>query len=671
MKHAQPNLGRNRDRSRHTRIAAALLAGWFAFLFVGFSNVGRADAAAYDGINMSAIVGFNGFFGKNHWVPVRLRLENPGRAIAAELVVEVSDNLENGRIAQGTLRWPITLPSHSTIYKEIYVPGSVIDNASASCIADGQAIGAVRLEGNALGNTALVAVLSKEAQSAQFLTGSTGPGGAPVLPISVGTDILPQSANLLNDLAALVAAPTELNHLSPAQDTALLQWVKLGGLLIVTGTSGARAPWLADLPLLPGPAHQMSGDGLTQLFDSSVVSPPGLTTYARGVKPDTELWAGTSSLPLMAALPVGRGTIVQTSFLPSQPALLGWSSNAAFWTQVLKNGSSGNNSALPSLLDKTGVLSLATASDALTPLRIPSLRFWALLFALYALVVGPGVFFLLRRKKRETLAWVLLPAISILTTIGIYVFGASQRPLGVLTEGVGVMDLVGDGSGEVYGIRGFMSPYVSNTSVATSQPMLVLPLAEQNVRQLGTATVLNSHGTYTSFSDVGRWGVRYLYMAGAVTNLGELQTDLQQFGTAHDTFRGLVTNETSYTLHNVAMYWNGRMYALGNMTPSNTVLVSSQTTSQPVPPNWLSAYSSYNRDITHGLGRPLGSLANQLGFMNSDLSTNQAVLVATTDSGNPSLPKLVTNQKVSSSQGMVLVRQIVPVIQYPLEVTRP
>ena len=463
MKHAQPNLGRKGAKNRYTKIATSLLAGCFALLLAGFGNLGQANAATSEGIDMSATVGFNGFFGKNHWVPVRLRLDNPGRAIAAELVVEVSDNLENGRVAQGTLSWPITLPSHSTTYKEIYVPGSVIDNAAVSCVADGQAIGAVRLGGNALGNTALVAVLSNEAQSAQFLTGSTGPGGAPVLPISVGTDILPQSANLLNDLTALAASPAQLSLLSSAQDTALLQWVKLGGLLIVTGTSAANPTWQANLPLVPGPAHDVSGDGLTQLFDNSVANPPRLRTYARSIKRDTELWAGTSSLPLLAAMPMGRGTIVQTSFLPSQPALLGWSSNAAFWTQVLKNGSSGNNSALPSLLDKTGVLSLATASDALTPLRIPSLRFWALLFALYALVVGPGVFFVLRRRKRETLAWVLLPAISILTTIGIYVFGAAQRPSGVLTEGVGVMDLVGDGSGEVYGIRGFMSPYVSNT----------------------------------------------------------------------------------------------------------------------------------------------------------------------------------------------------------------
>lgn len=644
--------------------------GWFSFGL--FNGQGTALAADDDqNIKMSAVVGFNGFFEKNQWVPIRLRMDNPGRALSAELVVDVNYSLDNGRVAAGTLRWPVQLPARTTTYKEIAVPGNIIDNASVSCTVEGQAVGAVRLSGNALGNTSLVAVLSKEAQSAQYLTGSTGPTGAPVLPISINPENLPDASNLLSDLTALFATPTNLRQLSQVQQAAVLQWVKLGGTLVVTGTSGVRNAWQNYFPINPGPQHPTSGEGLSQMFASPLPSAPQLITYAHGLKKDGNLWAGTSALPLVAALDVGRGMVVQTSFLPSQGSLLSWSSNAAFWTQVLKDGNSGSSSALPSLLDKSGVLSLATASDSLTPLRIPSLRFWGLLFGLYVLVLGPGVFFILRRKKRETLGWLILPGLSILTTIVIYTFGASQRPLGALTEGVGVMDLVGDGTGEVYGIRAFMSPYVSSAYLSTPRPMLVLPLAEQNVRLLGTANVITSQHTQAGFEDVGRWGIRYIYSAGVVHNIGGFQTELEQFGLIHDSFRGLISNDTPYPMYDVALYWNHQMYQLGDLAPSSTVPITPETASKAVPTNWLSAYSSYNRNITHGIGRPLGSLANQLGFMNSDLGVNKAVLIATTDVPNPGLPKLVTDQKIASSQGLVLVRQIVDVTQYPPEVNVP
>lgn len=648
---------------------ACCMAWWFSN---AMSSPQTVFAASFDQtVKMSAVVGFNGFFGKNQWVPIRLRIENPGPSLSAELVVDVNYNLDNGRVADGTLRWPVQLAAKGTTYKEIAVPGNIIDNASVSCTVEGQAVGAVRLGGNALGNTSLVAVLSKEAQSAQFLTGSTGPAGAPVLPISVNPENLPDSPDLFDDLTALFASPINLGQLSPTQQTAVLQWVKLGGLLVITGTSGEPVSWRGYLPIKPGPSKKAPGDGLNQMFDTPVQSPPKLVTAAQGLRSGGQLWAGTPALPLIAAMDVGRGTVVQTAFSPSQGTLLGWSGNASFWTQVLKDGDSGTNSALPNLLDKTGVLSLATASDALTPLRIPSLRFWGLLFGLYVLVIGPGVFFILRRKKRETLGWFILPGLSIVTTIVIYTFGASQRPIGVLTEGVGVMDLVGDGSGEVYGIRAFMSPYVSSAYVSTGKPMLVLPLAEQNVRVLGTANVVTGQQSSASFQDVGRWGIRYVYSAGAVTNLGEFQTELEQFGIMHNSFRGLISNDTPYPMHDVALYWNNQMFLLGDMPPSSTLPVTPETQSKTVPTNWLSAYSAYNRDITHGIGRPLGSLANQLGFMNSKLGPNQAVLIGTTDVVNPGLPKLATDQKIASSQGLVLVRQIVNVTQFPPEVNNP
>ncbi|MBX5437317.1 MAG: hypothetical protein IRZ33_08870 [Alicyclobacillaceae bacterium] len=616
-----------------------------------------AQAAARPG--MSASVGFAGYYAEDQWVPVDVVLHNPGPRQRAELVVSVNYPLNDNRVELGSLHWLVVLPARGWVHKEIAVPGHVLAaNAPPAlyCVVAGRTVARADLSGNPLGNVSLVAMLSPYAQDAQFLTGSTGPDGDPVLPVAVSPLTFPASANLLNGLTAVVARPDVLGALNRSQYAALTTWVKLGGLLVVAGTDGG-----ADvlLPMRPGPAQSVSGMPLVHYAGSAALLPHKILAASGGLRPGAELLAGSARTPLLAVRDVGRGAVVQTAFDPQQSALLGWPGNVSLWTKVLREGNP-EQSALPRLLDPNGVLALAAVSDALSPLRVPSLRVWASVFALYALVCGPLLFVWLRRSKRESWAWVLLPAISVLTTACIYGFGASQRPAGILTDGVGVLDLSGDGEAEAYGIRAFMAPFVTSAQAATHSSMLVLPLAEQNVRQLGEAFVRVSDHNVVRFTDVARWGVRYVYAAGAVAGQGRLDARLEaMFGLI-----GTVRNETPYPLHAAALYWNGQLYELGDLRPGQSITLGGRTPSQDVGSNWLLAYAAYNRDIMHGPGRPLGSWAATL--LSGQVNPNQAMLVATTDAQMPALPRLQTAGAVASDQTVVMVRQFVPVRSYPL-----
>lgn len=674
MKHVQPFLRRLRGIRNLPFWWTGLGLSVFSLL-VTLSFANPADAATYDvNPHLTAEVGFNGYFVKNHWVPVRVQMVNGGPSVLqGQLAVHIDFSVGNGRFAQGTMHWPVSIAGHHTASMDISVPGNIIDDSSLSFLVDGQPVAATKLTGNALGDTALVTVLSANPQAAQFLTGTTfGPGGAPVLPVSIKPSGMPATANGYSALTAVVATPGSLDELSNAQTQALKNWVELGGLLLVESTNGIPKSWQSLMPLTAKAPHTVSGARLNDMLDiTSTPLSQHITSYAGKMRPQAQLWAGTPANPLLAATPEGRGQIVQTAFLPTEPAVLGWSNNLAFWTRIIKQGSSGNNGALPSLLDSNGVLSLAAASGALTPLRIPSLKFWGFVFAIYTLVAGPGLFFLLRRRKRETLAWVILPSLSILTTFGIYALGAQQRPGGMLTEGVGVLDLAGNGLAESYGIRAFMSPYVASTTFIAAQPMLTLPLAEQNVRQLGVADVTTGARSVSMFEDVGRFGVRYLYSAGAVQHQGRIATDLLALGSTPSSFAGNVTNDTPYPLQHVVVYWNQAMFVLGNLAPGATASITPQTPTQVVPVNWLSTYSGYNREVTRGLGRPLGNLANSLGFFNDNIPLSQAIIIATTNSDTPALPKPISGQTIASAQSLVMVRQMAFVAQYPHEVGKP
>ncbi len=625
-------------------------------------------------IQISSVVGYNGFYAKDQWIPVNLTIDNGGPTVDAELQLYANFPVGNGgRFAEGLLRWPVHLRAHSRTVKQIAVPGPLIEEETAVvCNVHGQPVASAKLSGTALGNVSLVAVLTRGAQLERVFTGLTdGAGGEPVLPVSWSPESFPQSANLLTGIRAIAADPDTLAlALTSEQRQALLTWVKLGGMLIVTGT-GSVAGWSGYLPLQPGPVKTVKGEKLAQFLGRSVTPPKSFRSSAGELAQSASVWAGTDQEPYVAAMSVGRGTVIQTSFDPTQPSLLAWPSNAAFWTKLLEMGGPHGKSALPNLLSPDSTLALLSASDALTPLQIPSLSFWASVFLIYALLLGPVVFLVLRKLRAEALAWFILPALSIVVTIGIYSFGANQRPSGVLTEGVGVLDLVGDGVAEAYGIRGFMSPLITSGFASADQPLLMFPLAQHNVRELGTASAVYGGTTTVTFEDVGRWGIRYIYAAGAVQRQGQLATDLWA---DFDTLAGTITNQTPYTLHNVAVCWNHSLYLVGDLKPGAMATINRDTKTQDALTSYLTAYSSYNKEILYGVGRPLGTLAARehlFSFDESNDRNGQAMIVATTDNEIPALPDLETGQAVAQQNTVVLVRQFAPVTVFPPEEVTP
>lgn len=622
---------------------------------IGVHPVILAEAKSMDTVSMTTSVGFSGYFNKQNWVPVTVSLHHSGKAQMAYLVLQVHESLPANRLISGTLEWPVWLPANGTLSRQISVPGMVINGESQLiCDIQGKSVARSTLNGNSVGNVSLVAVLSKHMENAAFLTGSSN-GSSPVQPVAVNPSVFPDSSNLLNGVTAVAASPDALRSLSKAQKLALLTWTKLGGMVIVTGTQNVDGWWARYVPIQAGVSQQVSGVGLGIFANTPNPLNEKVAVESGPLSPQAILWASDGSIPLIAALPVGRGQIWQTSFLPSDPVLLGWSGNPALWSSVLQNGTSHTQSALVPLLQPDGVLSLAAASDALSPLRVPSLKTWAIVFLIYVVLIGPILFAILRRFQRAAWAWVILPLVSGLTTFGIYSFGLMVRPHGLLNEGVGVLELAGDGTAESYGIQAFTSPFKGGLKFQIGQPMLALPMAtEEGILPVGQASVLNDRMTRVTFNNLARWSVHYVYAAGSLQNQGEIQSQLTaSFGLLF----GTVRNNTPYPLQKLALLWQGRMYQLGNIGPGQTMIVDQSTGASTASENWISLYGSYNHVLTHGSGRTLGNLAVTQHWSLDNHDANQVMFIATTSARPPSLPSVGTLQDVASANTTVLVRQ--------------
>lgn len=632
-----------------------LLVPWLVLMLAGIFTATPVHAAT-NAVTMSASVGFNGFYNKYNWVPVELVLKNPGPTTDAVVRVDVDDAFDATRNAAATLEWGVKLVHGKTVTREISVPGWVIDsNGTIECWTGSHLAASVRLSGNELGRVAFAAVLSDHPQSAQFLTGSTdGSGGLPMLPLAIRPSLLSVQANLLSGLAAVVTAPGQLAKLDVAHQTALLHWLKLGGLLIVTGTDPQEPDWNGALPLLPGPAEKYRGQDLARFAGIASAPSQPLITKSSGIRPEAQVWAGTTIDPLIASLQVGRGMVVQTAFAPSQSALLTWPNNASLWTEVFGQGKTDKVSALPPALTAQPLGSLASASGVLAPLRVPSLRLWGSVFGIYVILVGPILFLILRRLRAEPWAWLILPLISVVTTVVMYGFGLSERPSGLLTDGVGVLDLIGNGVAESVSVRSFTAPVSSAVALATDKDSAVLPLVQGDSRRVDTVTVEHGKQTVVQIHHSGRWVVHDILASGTLSNQGSIELHL---GSDAGSLSGTVVNATPYLLNSVALCWDGHLYELGNLNAGQSITVDKSISTVSAGASYLQAYSVYNRILARGIGRSISNYAADVQLLANNYDKTGVMVVATTPDATSGMLHIVGNTRVSTTKQLVLVRE--------------
>lgn len=638
---------------RHTVAALAAAAAICATWEASRAPEVFADASP---VSMAVAVGYGGYYVADEWVPVHVWVRNGGRAEMAKLVLRVGGPSIGDRRVAGELAWPLWLPKGASASTFVDVPGSALaQGASLDLVIGNRVVSTSWLGGNSVSHVDLVGVVSDSSQATQFLAG-TSADGTPVLPVALRAYDLPTSPQALADLSALVASVDELRALSKAQVRALAAWLDQGGMLVVTGTGLAPAE-LGALPISPGAFAVVNGDALAS-FAGTSDGPGQIESTAGEIAADARLWAGSNAEPLVASEAFGRGHIWQTAFSPLDPDLLAWPGNAQMWTALFHDAGMAQvgDPAVSNLLRPTGGLSLTSVGDALEPLRMPGLSTFGLVLLAYLLAAGPVTFYVLRRLRRAALAWVVLPALSGLTTAGVFALGGSARPAGLLMNGVGVMELLGDGQAYEYGALAIMSPDSGDEILRLPAGDDVLTLQSDNQPVANAGIEHSADATWVSLTDVPRWHVRYVFASGFHDDAGRIQCNFKE---AYGLLFGTVTNETRMTLTNVAVVYDGMLVKLGALAPGQTRSVNA---SQEVPTSsWISDYGVYNRQLTHGIGRTLGAYLSSLaaGWHGG---SEAALVLATADGGLPELAAPANDHVVASEKRLVLVREYAPVM---------
>lgn len=558
-------------------LACALLALTATQAFAAPFSPGAASAA--DEITLAARPAYEGTFRAGSWMPIIVEIENAG----VDRAVEVRAGTREG--AQYATR--VDLPNGGRKSVTVYAyltPAS--RRLMVRLLSDGAELASqpITLQ-PANPNARVVAMVVADGSVPRppaRLNSNT-----PLVAVRLAPEDLPDQALGLSGFGSLLIEDIATADLSEAQRAAIREWVLRGGQLILGGGPGLERV-LAGLPADLAPAFVGAVEPIAaeSLFGAAAAGLAPVPYAALAPRPadgapspyQLPLTSLTSQQPAIEQT-VGRGAVTVLAFPLGHPALAGWESAAALWGELLRSrlelppGFAPENVNADSLVEGN----LAAALTSLPALEFPPLGLIAGLVATYILLVGPVTYLMLRRLDRQTLGWVVVPAITLIFAALTYSVGFAQRGGDVVLNQIALIEpLEGSGEARVRSFVGVFSPerrtYTLEAGVPTGEDPMLRPISVQGPWDTaGSATggvFLQDTGAGAAVDgfEIAQWSMRAL-AADSIVRDGFLEARIVLDGS---TVTGEATNSGEAPLRDVVLLQGDRVAHLGDLAPGET-----------------------------------------------------------------------------------------------------
>jgi hypothetical protein len=552
----------------------AVLGG---LLYPGFTQSAAAQSQPGT-VNLRVTPAFDGYFKNGEWLVAWAEIENNGKNVDAQLSVQISNSA-----TQATYAIAVSLPSGARKRVPLYILANNFSrelevqlNGPDGLLARQKIT--VRPQPNLNFMAGLVA---RERGGLALLNGVALPGQErPKVIVDVRLEDLPDRMEGLRSFDLLIFNDVDTSRMTPGQATALADWVQQGGRLVIGGGSTA-ALTLTGLPgaLLPvslaGQADLTAGElgGLADFAGGSAILTSG-TFVSSKVNPTetSSRLAGDVAAPLVVESRYGDGRVDFISLNLSSAPFNSWPDTIKFWSKLLApTGEYSQN--LPADVSVRQMYSMEMVSDLsnIPALDLPSIQWLSLLLGVYILLVGPANYFILRRLRRMHLAWVTIPALTLIFSAGAFGIGYLLHGTDVVLNQIALITPNNNGAAEVTNYLGLFSPSQNAYSLEVKTPGLLSPIVSGDGNIWGPGGTIN-YGTNVTFMQgeqplvkglaIDQWSFQAFAEEERWRQFGSLKADLRL---ENDKVVGTLRNATSAPLKDIAIVVGSNFVRLGDL----------------------------------------------------------------------------------------------------------
>lgn len=559
-------------------MVALLIVATLSFSFPA-GNV-YADGAK---IGIQSEMGYQGKIKHDKWNPLKLTLTSD-RDISGDVVVQIQNY--NGFGYQTSYVQQVDLPKDTPKEVVIGIPGAVLNKDNNQILfyegsyTKGKQIPFASGKNYVQASPyqgALIAVLSDDADTMNFMNVLNGKGNSVnVFPLKNAS--VPSDGMLLNGLDVIVINNFASDTLSEPQRKAITDWVNGGGTLILAGGAGyakTAAPFADITPVVAdGTTTVHSLAELEKLGGKPLKLDGAFTISTAKAVEGAQIGIEADGQPLFASKAYGQGSVQYAAYDLAMEPVSSWAGHPDAWASILRNNlpmmGAQNGMYYNSLMD-----SLNYVLEYFPSLKMPSFTLLLWMLIIYAVVVAPLLYYILKKADKREWAWFLIPIIAVIASGSVYLVGSSDKTR-ELAHTINLIELNGQGDAVKSTASAFFTPrsgnyaleFPENTYLKTGQSQTRFGGMGENksfVRVEQASTTLE-------LRDMSQWSLAKVWVDRQGTEeMGHLGMDLKL--DAKGELNGKVTNDTINDLTEVVLVVGGKAYKLGDIKKGDAAAV--------------------------------------------------------------------------------------------------
>ncbi len=409
---------------------------------------------------------------------------------------------------------------------------------------------------------------------------------------------LPEDALGLAMANIIVFDEVSIADLSQKQQQALLSWVQEGGTLVIGAMeqiNTASGIFKDVLPLtLSKEMITIEADTLTTLSNGGIFS-DSIQAYAATMTDGSLPVLEDGNNVLAAKKKVGSGEIIQTTFSLGDQPLASMDGYAALTAKMLNIQKFSNNSGMyyqPPL--EQMMYGLRTVNELFPSFEV-SMSSTLIVVIIYIIFIGPILYFILRKLDKREHAWWIIPLISIVVSIALFIIGAQGRIMQPQVQQSAAYKINEDGSLNGYYIESILTNRGGNFVVNTNSNTTAIALRNYG-RFTGSDAIYESSyikehadGTKLTMRNLSYWSVQSFIGSTNAQNVGKMDIDLTL---KNEKLTGTIKNNFPFDLKDVTLQSGLKVVKLGDIEANGTLAVEKDVklTTLQKPTN----YNGYN-----------------------------------------------------------------------------
>ncbi len=570
----------------------------------------QASAAAT--LEVKATAGISGKAKYQSVVPLQVTVKNNGADFSGDMAINSANSYE----AASALVVPIDIAAGEEKTFTFYLDGLADYSYSDAdlfafyegSIEKGKKVaykGTKRLQANFLdpSSTFIYTLTDKSDRLSAFLRLSTfvAQSNVELLNINQLKDYtFPEDPQGLAMANVIVVDEVAIADLTQKQQESLLKWVQDGGTLLlgaadqIDATAGIFKEYL---PLsLSQEMTSISAEALTKLSGGGIFTQP-ISIYSATSSEGSLPVLTENNAVLASKKKVGSGEIIQTAFsLGDQPlaSMDGYAALIAKMIDVQTISQQGMMRQGQSPLDQISY-ELRNINELFPSFEV-SVSYMLIVIILYILIIGPILYVVLKKMDKREHAWWIIPSISIVLSIVLFIVGAKDRIMQPQVQQSAFYKVNEDSSLNGYYVESILTNRSGDFVVNADKNTTAVALRNNN-NFTGTMGALHessyikesANGSTLTLRDLSYWSVQSFGGKTAAQNIGKMDIDITL---KNEKLTGTVKNNFPFALKDVTLISGVKEVKLGDIEANSTLQVDKElkTTVLQKP----SVYNNYN-----------------------------------------------------------------------------